>query len=95
MRYSPRACADQVNDAGENTIIVVPGANGALGSDNSARLDAVLAKTKVLLLQLEIAMESVIEAAQIARQRAISVIVDHAPVRPLVAGIRYDRGAPL
>src|SRR5215470_5190798 len=56
-----------VNDAAENTIIVVPGANGQVGTEDLARLDAALVGTSALLLQLEVPLESVIGAAQLAR----------------------------
>src|SRR5690349_4811071 len=43
-----------VDDAAENTIIVVPGANATLGAADLALLDAALADARVLLLQLEV-----------------------------------------
>ena len=55
-----------VDDAAENSIIVVPGANGTLGPDDLARLDAALADARVLLLQLEIPLDTVVAAAEIA-----------------------------
>jgi len=72
-----------VNDAAENTIIVVPSANGQVGSEDLARLDAALAGTSALLLQLEVPLAVVIQAAQLARQRGVLVILDPAPAQPL------------
>lgn len=72
-----------VDDAAENTIIVVPGANGAIGTDDLTRLTAALADARILLLQLEIPLPAVIAAAHIARQRNITVVLDPAPARPL------------
>ena len=71
-----------VDRAGENTIIVVPGANGAI-DDDLARLDRALDGARVLLLQLETPLAAVIEAAQLARRRGITVVLDPAPAQQL------------
>ena len=72
-----------VDDAAENTIIIVPGANGVIGQADIARLEAVIDRARVLLLQLEIPMDAVIAAARLARERGVTVILDPAPARPL------------
>jgi ribokinase len=72
-----------LDDAAENFIVVVPGANGVIGSEMIAGLDAALADARVLLLQLEIPLEAVLAAAQLARQRGVTTILDPAPARPL------------
>jgi ribokinase len=71
-----------VDSNGENTIIVVPGANGAIDSSDLDRLDGALADAQVLLLQLEVPLEMVVAAARLARERRITVIVDPAPAQP-------------
>ncbi len=76
-----------VDDRAENTILIVPGANGAVGVDDVARLKAALPETRVVLLQLEIPMETVIEAARLARNFGLTVILDPAPARPLPPGL--------
>src|SRR5215213_3574585 len=58
-----------VDDAAENTIVIVAGANGTIGADDLAALEGTLADAKVLLLQLEVPMAIVVAAAQAARQR--------------------------
>ena len=72
-----------VNDAAENTIIIVPGANGQVGDDDLARLGEVLAGASALLLQLEVPLASVVAAAQAARARGVPVILDPAPAQEL------------
>jgi ribokinase len=78
-----------VDDAAQNTIIVVAGANGAIDSDNLAQLDIALADAQVLLLQLEIPLDNVIAAARRARERGITVVLDPAPAQRLPSEL-YD-----
>jgi ribokinase len=70
-----------VDDAGENHIIVIPGANGRVDQTDVARLQASFAQHQLLLLQLEIPLEQVVAAAQAAQQAGLTVILDPAPVR--------------
>jgi ribokinase len=72
-----------VDDAAENTIIVVPGANGDVGHEDVQRVEAALGEARVLLLQLEVPIESVVDAARSAHQRGVTVILDPAPARPV------------
>jgi len=72
-----------VDDASENMIIVVPGANGAVGEEDLTRLSCCLDDAKVLLLQLEIPIESVVAAARLAKEREIKVVIDPAPAQKL------------
>ncbi len=72
-----------VDDGGENTIVVVPGANGEMGHDDVARLDGALEDARVLLVQLEVPLDAVIAAAQAARRHEVTLILDPAPARPL------------
>jgi ribokinase len=72
-----------VNDAAENTIIVVPGANGQVGAEDLERLAAALVDARALLLQLEVPLPAVVAAAQQAHARGVLVILDPAPAQPL------------
>lgn len=72
-----------VDDAAENTIVIVPGANGAVGGDDMPRLEQALDGARVLLLQLETPIAAVIAAARAARARGIMVMLDPAPALPL------------
>jgi ribokinase len=74
-----------VDDAAENNIIIVAGANGTLGADDLAQLDSALDDATVLLIQLEVPIEMVVAAAQAARRRGVTVILDPAPARALPA----------
>jgi ribokinase len=72
-----------VDDASENTIVVVPGANGSIGDEDVSRLEGALNGARVLLLQFEIPMEMVVKAAWAASERGIKVILDPAPAQSL------------
>jgi ribokinase len=64
---------------GENSITVVSGANMRLTHAHLDIVAAALNDATHLLLQLEIPMELVIAAAQMARARGVTVILDPAP----------------
>jgi len=72
-----------VDDGGENTIIVVPGANGEMGEDDVTRLDGALEDARVLLVQLEVPLDAVMAAARATRRHGVTLILDPAPARAL------------
>ena len=67
-----------VDAAAENNIVVAPGANAKLSVD-SADIQAVIADSDVVLLQLEIPIATAIAAARIARAAGATVIVNASP----------------
>ena len=68
---------------GANSIVVVPGANGRVGNEELAVLERLLPEAKALLLQLEVSLEIVTAAAQLAVSAGVTVILDPAPARRL------------
>jgi ribokinase len=64
---------------GENRIVVVPGANGAVGVAELKTLDGLLQPGVVLLLQCEIPFSVVREAAHVAHLSGATVILDPSP----------------
>jgi ribokinase len=69
--------------AGENTIIVVPGANGKVTpADLEDNID-LLRSAGILLCQLEIPMETVKYLAEIAERYGTPVVLDPAPAQIL------------
>ena len=64
---------------GENSITVISGANMRLSHAHLDIVAAALNDATHLLLQLEIPMELVIAAAQMAHARGVTVILDPAP----------------
>ncbi|NCD33737.1 MAG: ribokinase [Spartobacteria bacterium] len=72
-----------VAESGENNIVIVAGANGHVDSDFITRQSAIISSSDILLLQLEIPMESVLTAAEIAHKSGTMVILDPAPACPV------------
>lgn len=72
-----------VTDSGENEIIIVSGANDCVTPDYIRKNRACIEAASCLLLQLEIPLESVLEAARIAHQAGRRIILDPAPAVPL------------
>lgn len=74
-----------VDDAGENNIIVVPGANALVSPADFHRHTAFLQDASMLLMQLEIPLETVAYAASYAKERGITTFLNPAPAQPLSA----------
>ena len=68
---------------GENSIVVAPGVNMRLAPADVEAATAVIAGADALLLQLEIPLAAVIQAAQIAHAHGVRVILNPAPARSL------------
>lgn len=67
----------------ENSIIVVPGANHHMTAEFVETKRDIIARSDLLLLQLEIPLEGVQKAAQIAKENGVKVILNPAPIRDL------------
>ena len=76
-----------VDDAGQNGIVVVSGANGRLIPADVDTCEAALAAARVVVLQLETPLETVEYAAQRARALDKVVVLNPAPARPLPASL--------
>jgi ribokinase len=68
---------------GENSIVVVPGANSQLTPNLLEKATPLLEGAGFLLAQLEISLETVEYLAQFAKQRGIPLMLDPAPAREL------------
>lgn len=76
----------QVDAAGENSIVVVAGANGRVDVNDLAPLSDLTA-ADVLLLQLEVPTEVVVEAARRGHTAGARVIINLAPYLDLPAEV--------
>lgn len=68
-----------VDDFGQNSILVVPGANGRVGPDAMDGWEPVLKECDWLVLQLEIPLETVRYAIDIARRLEKQILLNPAP----------------
>jgi ribokinase len=73
-----------VDAAGANSIVVVPGANGTVQALSEVQR-AAIAGAEVLLLQLELPIAAVVEAARCAHSRGVAVVLTPAPPARLPA----------
>jgi ribokinase len=68
-----------VEDSGQNAITVIGGANLRLTPDDVRAREAVIRDADALLVQLEVPLETVVAAVEIARQHGVMTILDPAP----------------
>jgi ribokinase len=72
-----------VDAAAENIIAVAPGANGRLSPDDVRAAERAIVVADGILLQLEIPLETVRAAIELARRHHVRVILNPAPARAL------------
>ncbi|MDF1823722.1 MAG: ribokinase [Verrucomicrobiales bacterium] len=70
-----------VDTAGENMIVIAPGANDKLGSDDIKAGRSVLLESGAVLGQFETPLEALVEAAILANKENIPVVINPSPVR--------------
>ncbi len=74
-----------VDHSGENTIVVVLGANLSLSPDDIAAVTDVIAGADMVLTQLEVRHETTAAALRIAREKGVASILNPAPAAELDA----------
>ncbi len=80
LRTSSGLAIVSVDRNGENSIVVVPGANGLVSEADVDAHRQVIIDSDVLLLQLEIPLSTCIAAIRLARNAGVRVIMNPAPV---------------
>ena len=68
---------------GDNRIVVVPGANGALCPEDVELHSELISSCDILLLQLESPVEASLYAARLARKSGAKVILNPAPAKEI------------
>lgn len=68
-----------VDAQGDNSILVVPGANAALKPTDVLRAEEQIAECDLVALQLECPQEAVLAAIEVAKRHRIPVLLDPAP----------------
>lgn len=79
-----------VDDSGENQIVIVAGANGCIDNTDLECLNSLLPNAFALLMQFEIPMQNILLAAQVAKQNGTKVILDPAPATADVPSTLYS-----
>eukprot|EP00043_Microstomoeca_roanoka_P005453 m.55804 g.55804 ORF g.55804 m.55804 type:complete len:306 (-) comp12971_c0_seq4:416-1333(-) len=70
-----------VDDSGQNSIIIVNGANDNLSTEDIANATDMIASAKVMVCQYEIKPETSLEALRVARQNDVFSIFNLAPAK--------------
>lgn len=68
-----------VEQSGQNSIVVVPGANARLRVADVQAASSAIESSDVLLVQLEVPIDTVLAAIEIARAANVRIILDPAP----------------
>jgi len=76
-----------VEDSGENSIVLASGANLSMTPEDIARHRDVLSASDALLLQQEMSVETVAEAARLGREAGCRVILDPAPAQHAIPNL--------
>ena len=71
-----------VDKKGENSIVVIPGANAKVSPEDVDAAAGLIAQAAVVIMQLEIPVKTAAHAAEICRRAGVRVILDPAPVPP-------------
>jgi ribokinase len=72
-----------VDEKGENSIAVASGANANLAPADVAAASDAITSADVLVMQLEVPLETVEAAAALAHENGVRVILNTAPAQPL------------
>ena len=72
-----------VDHAGENVIVVAPGANGTLSPEDVEKAQPAIVSSGAVVAQLEVPLETVESAARIANRSGVPFILDPAPAQKL------------
>jgi ribokinase len=76
-----------VDAQGENSIAVASGANARLTPNDVARAKEAIASADVLLVQLEVPLETVRRAIELAHAAGVQVILNPAPTKEIDPGL--------
>ncbi len=73
-----------VDKAGQNSIVIVPGANGQVSPGDIEGAEELIRQADMVILQLEIPLDTVAAAISLARQHGIPILLNPAPaISPL------------
>lgn len=82
-KYKSGTAVINVDQKGQNTIIVIPGANGKLSFSDVEKVKNKISRIDYILLQMEIPLETVFKTTKMAAEKGIKVILDPAPANKI------------
>ena len=87
IEHSSSGTASITVAGGENQIVVVPGANGEVSPQQVEAAHTLFSSADVVLVQLEIPLDTVAATLRLAHKLAIPVILNPAPAQALPAAM--------
>jgi ribokinase len=72
-----------VNDQGQNSIVIYPGANGEVDEDFIIRHEKFFDDASWLLTQFEVPLKSILLALKFAKKYGLKTVMDPAPVKKI------------
>ncbi|MEM7478865.1 MAG: ribokinase [Planctomycetota bacterium] len=82
--------AINVNETGENAIVVIPGANALLSSQDVRDASDCIASSDLLMLQLECSLDAVLAAIEVAKRNGVPILLDPAPAPKEWEGVFFE-----
>lgn len=79
-----------VDDSGQNSIIIVAGANMHLSEADIAAAESIIKDAKVLICQLEISPASTLAALRLAKKHKVTSILNPAPAVSVLDAEMYE-----
>ena len=73
----------EVDDSGQNTIVVAPGANAQVTRADVDAVRSIITSSQAVIAQLEIPLDTVWHALNVARATDVLTILNPAPAQPL------------
>src|SRR3954464_13440669 len=86
-RVATGAALIMVGEGGEKLIYVAPGSNRHLDPSDVTAAGSLLARARVLLIQFEVPMNTVLHTVKLARKSGALVVLDPAPAATMPKGL--------
>lgn len=83
QQYETGAALIMVDEKAENMIVIAVGANNSITKEDVYKAEEAIAKSQILLTQLEINIDAVIDGVDIAKKNNVKVILNPAPVQSI------------
>lgn len=83
IEQTPTGIASILHTSEDNCIVIIPGANGAMTPSRVEQSASFIKQADLLLVQLEIPLESVYAALRIAKSAGVRTVLNPAPARDL------------